>query len=167
MKGIRIAILNIRSERSGVLKAALRALKQGNVDDGVLQETKLMDGIHMWQVSGYAIWATAAKSRHRGGISILKRGCGVTGKGHCQLWTKRGKILADIGVSYIVRRWSVRATKRRASCPLNRTGNAGRYEGNVGNLVRGPQRKANGTARHHGGRSSNGADGQWDGRHDS
>ena len=44
--GIRIATLNIRSGRAGVMEAELRILKQGNVDVGVLQETNLTYRIH-------------------------------------------------------------------------------------------------------------------------
>ena len=44
---IRLATLNIRSGRAGGLELALRALRQGNIDVGVLQETKLTDRIHV------------------------------------------------------------------------------------------------------------------------
>ena len=44
-----IATLNISSGRAGGLKAELRALRQGNVGVGVLQETKLTDRIHARQ----------------------------------------------------------------------------------------------------------------------
>ena len=53
---IRIATLNIRSGRAGALEAVLRAPKKGNVDVGVLQETKLKDGIHAQQGAGYSVW---------------------------------------------------------------------------------------------------------------
>ena len=43
---IRLASLNIRTGRARVLETALRALQQGNVDVGFLQETKLTQGIH-------------------------------------------------------------------------------------------------------------------------
>ena len=46
MGKIRLATLKIMSGREGGLDVALRALRQGNVDVGVLQETKLMGGIH-------------------------------------------------------------------------------------------------------------------------
>ena len=49
---IRLATLNIRSGRAGGLEAALRALRQGNIDVGVLKETKLTDGIHARQGEG-------------------------------------------------------------------------------------------------------------------
>ena len=44
--GIRLATLNIRSGRAGGLEAALRVLRQGKIDVGVLQETKITDNIH-------------------------------------------------------------------------------------------------------------------------
>ena len=37
VKEIRLAIIQIRSRRAGGMEAALRALRQGNVDVGVLQ----------------------------------------------------------------------------------------------------------------------------------
>ena len=52
---IRILFLNIRFGRAGRMEEALRALKQGNVDVGVLQETKLTDGTHACHRMGYAV----------------------------------------------------------------------------------------------------------------
>ena len=52
-KGIRLATLKIRSGKAGGVEAALRDLRQGKVDMGVLKETKLTDGIHAWQGEGY------------------------------------------------------------------------------------------------------------------
>ena len=46
--GIRLATINIMSGRAGGLEAVLGYLKQGNLDVGVLQDTKLTDGIHTW-----------------------------------------------------------------------------------------------------------------------
>ena len=54
---IRITLLNISSDWMGVLEAALRALQQGNVGLGFLQETKLTKGIHMRYIAGYTVWA--------------------------------------------------------------------------------------------------------------
>ena len=59
-KGIRIASLNIRSGQAGGLEAALRALQQGNIDVGVLQETKLMRGVHTRYRAGCDVWETQA-----------------------------------------------------------------------------------------------------------
>ena len=70
---IRIATLNIRSGRVGVLETALRALRQGNIGMGVLQETELTGRIHMRLSSGYNVWATEAESQHRGGVAIVWR----------------------------------------------------------------------------------------------
>ena len=52
---------------------ALRALHQGNIDIGVLQELKLTQGIHTWNGSGYDVWATEAEIHHRGGIAVAWR----------------------------------------------------------------------------------------------
>ena len=65
-KEIWIASLNIRSGGWGGLEAALRALHQGKLDVGVLQETKLTQGVHMHYGAGYYIWATHAESIHWG-----------------------------------------------------------------------------------------------------
>ena len=70
---IRIASLNIRLGRAGRLEAALRDLKQGNVEVRVLQETRLMDGIHAHHRAGYAVCATVAESRHWGEVTVVQR----------------------------------------------------------------------------------------------
>ena len=57
-KGIRIAPLNIRLGQAGGLDVALRELQKGNVDVGVLHETKLARRIHKCYGAGYAVWAT-------------------------------------------------------------------------------------------------------------
>ena len=53
-----------------MLEAALRALQQGNVNIGVLQEKKLTQGIHTQHGAGYDVWATEEKSQYWGGIAI-------------------------------------------------------------------------------------------------
>ena len=52
---IRLAALNIRSGRTGGLETTPRALRQGKVDVGILQETKLTDGIHARNGEGYTV----------------------------------------------------------------------------------------------------------------
>ena len=47
-----LAMLNIRSGGVGGMEAVLRALRQSNLDVGVLHETKLTDRIHAWQGGG-------------------------------------------------------------------------------------------------------------------
>ena len=71
--GIKLATLNIRSGRAVGLEAALRAMNQVNVYVDILQETKLWDRIHARQGAGYAVWASTAESRHRGGVSVVWR----------------------------------------------------------------------------------------------
>ena len=46
---IRLTTLNIRSGRAGGMEAVLRALRQGNVDVGVLQTMKSTEMIHVRQ----------------------------------------------------------------------------------------------------------------------
>ena len=48
-------------------------LRQGNIDVGVIKETKLTDRIHARQGEGYSIWATWAEIKHRGGIEVVWR----------------------------------------------------------------------------------------------
>ena len=55
MGRIRLVTINIRLGRVGVLEADLRLLQQGNVGVVVLQETKLMDVIHVRQGDGYSV----------------------------------------------------------------------------------------------------------------
>ena len=80
--GIRIATLNIRLGRARGLEAALRALQQGNVNIGVLQETKLTQGIHKRHGAGHDVWEIEAEIWHRGGNSsgVESKG-GVAGRG--------------------------------------------------------------------------------------
>ena len=71
MSRIRVASLNIMSEKAVDLEAALQALKQGNIDVGVLQETNIMDGIHARNGVGYTVCYMGAEIRHRGGIMMV------------------------------------------------------------------------------------------------
>ena len=66
---IKIASLNIRLGQAGRLEAVLWASKQGNVDVGFLQETKLTEGIRTRYGAGYAVWVTEAGSRHWGAVT--------------------------------------------------------------------------------------------------
>ena len=62
---------NIRNGRNGGLEVALRGISQANMDLGILQETKLTDGIYTRGSTGYSVVATDAPSRHRGGVAIF------------------------------------------------------------------------------------------------
>ena len=68
---IQISSLNIRSGQEGGLKAALQSLKQVNFGIRVLQETSLMEGIHMWYRARYRVRKMEAESRHMGSISTI------------------------------------------------------------------------------------------------
>ena len=48
-------------------------MSQSNMDLGILQETKLTDGIYTCGSAGYSVVATDAPSRHRGGVAIFHR----------------------------------------------------------------------------------------------
>ena len=70
---IRFGTYNIRNRRNIGLEAALRGVSQSNMDLGILQETKLTDGIYTFGSAGYSVVATDAPSRHRGGVTIFHR----------------------------------------------------------------------------------------------
>ena len=48
-------------------------MSQANMDLGILQETKLTDGIYTHGSAGYSVIATDAPSRHRGGVTLFYR----------------------------------------------------------------------------------------------
>ena len=70
---IRFGTYNIRNGRNGGLEVALWGVSQANMDLGILQETKLTDGIYTRRSAGYSVVATDAPSRHRGGVAIFHR----------------------------------------------------------------------------------------------
>ena len=72
-RGNRLATLNIRSATVGGLEVALRELKQGNVDVGVLKETKFMEGVYARQGAGYTVCILEAEGRHWGVIPVVWR----------------------------------------------------------------------------------------------
>ena len=70
---IRFGTYYIRNVRKGGLEAALRGMSQANMDLGILQETKITDGIYTRGSAGYSIIATDAPSQHRGGVTLFYR----------------------------------------------------------------------------------------------
>ena len=68
---IRFGTYNIRNGRNRGLEAALRGMSQANMDLGILQETKLTDGIYTRRSAGYSVVATDAPSQHRGSVAIF------------------------------------------------------------------------------------------------
>ena len=70
---IRFGIYNICNGRNGGLEAALRGMSQANMDLGILQETKLIDGMYTRGSAGYSLVATDAPSQHHGGVAIFYR----------------------------------------------------------------------------------------------
>ena len=70
---IRFGTYNIRNGRYGGLEVALRGMSQANMDLGILQETKLTDGIYTRGSAGYSVVATDAPIRHRGSVAIFYR----------------------------------------------------------------------------------------------
>ena len=59
---IRFGTYNIRNGRKGGLEAALRGMFQAKLDLGILQETKLTDGIYNRRSASYSVIATDAPS---------------------------------------------------------------------------------------------------------
>ena len=55
------------------MEATLRGVSQANIDLGILQETKLTDGIYTRGSAGYSVIATDAPSQHRGGVALFYR----------------------------------------------------------------------------------------------
>ena len=70
---IRFGTYNIRNRRNGGMDSALRGLAQANMDLGIFQETKCMDGIYTCESAGYSVVATDAPSRHRDGVAVFYR----------------------------------------------------------------------------------------------
>ena len=68
---IRLGTYNIRNGRSGGLESALRGMAQANIDLGVFQETKCIDGIYTCKSARYRVVATDSPSRHRSGVALF------------------------------------------------------------------------------------------------
>ena len=59
---IRFGTYNIRNGRRGGLELELRGMSQANMDLGILQETKITNGIYTRGSAGYTVIATDAPS---------------------------------------------------------------------------------------------------------
>ena len=70
---IRFGTYNIRNGRKGGLESALRGVSQANMDLGILQETKIANGVYTRGSAGYKVIAADAPSRHRGGVALFYR----------------------------------------------------------------------------------------------
>ena len=70
---MRFGTYNIRNGRNRVLESALRGMSQANMDLGIFQETKCIDGIYTRNSAGYRVVATDSPSRHRGGVELFNR----------------------------------------------------------------------------------------------
>ena len=90
---IKFCTYNIRNGRNGGLEAALRGMEQANLDMGILQETKITDGVYTRASAGYRVVATDMPSRHSGGIAMFyRKGGEVCSGGGEAVWAKRPKI---------------------------------------------------------------------------
>ena len=70
---IRFGTYNICNGRKGGLESALRGMSQANMDLGILQETKITNGVYTRGSAGYKVIATDAPSRHCGGVALFYR----------------------------------------------------------------------------------------------
>ena len=68
---IRFGTYKIRNGRNGGLETALRGMSQANMDLGILQETKITDGIYTRGSASYSVIATDAPIQHHGGDAIF------------------------------------------------------------------------------------------------
>ena len=68
---IRFGTYNIRNGRNGGLELALRGMGKSNVDVGVFQETKLMEGIYTRILDGYKVVTMLAPRRHHRGLALF------------------------------------------------------------------------------------------------
>ena len=55
------------------MESALRGMSQANMDLGILQETKIINGVYTRGSASYKVIATDAPSRHRGGVALFYR----------------------------------------------------------------------------------------------
>ena len=101
---IRFSTYNIRNGRNGVLDSALMGMKQANVDLGVLQKTKVADGIHTHASADFHILADNAPSRHRGGITVFYQN---TPHFRVKYYQPHGPNVASFQVASGSRRWFV------------------------------------------------------------
>ena len=70
-KMIRFGTFNIQNGQNGGLELVLHGMSQGQVDCGVLQETKLTKGVNMQESSGFWVMGTESLSAHHGGVEIF------------------------------------------------------------------------------------------------
>ena len=70
---IKFGTYNIRNGINGGLEAELRGMEQANMDLGVMQETKITNGVYTRASAGYRVVATDAPSQHRGRIALFYR----------------------------------------------------------------------------------------------
>ena len=70
---IRFGTYNIRNFRKWGLESELWGMSQANMDLGILQETKITNGVYTRGSARYKVIATDAPSRHRGGVALFYR----------------------------------------------------------------------------------------------
>ena len=100
---------NIRNGQKGGLEAALRGMSQANMDLGILQETKLTDGVYTCGLASYNVIATNAPSRHRGGVALFYRSTPPFSSGDGgEVWAQRDGISSGGRGAKVVHRRGIR-----------------------------------------------------------
>ena len=114
------------------METALRGLSQANMDLGILQETKLTDGIYTRGSAGYSVITTDAPSRHRGGVALFYRS-----KPHfvVEAVEKFGHNVLGFQLSTGARRWFI----VRAYIVLEDTETMERVVAAIGKMTRGAE----------------------------
>ena len=70
---IRFRSYSIRNGQNSGLESDLRGMSQTNLDLGVIQESKITDGIYTRRSDGYSIFTTDGPTRHRSGVAVFYR----------------------------------------------------------------------------------------------
>ena len=86
---------------------ALRGMSQANMDLGILQETKLTDGIYTRGSDGYSAIATDAPSRHCGGVALFYRSKPHFVVEAVEVWSQCAGFPTSDGGAMVVHRWGV------------------------------------------------------------
>ena len=68
---IHFGTYNIKNGRNEGLESALRGVSQSNIGLRVFQETKVTEGIYMWEYSRYMVVESEAPSTHSRGIAMF------------------------------------------------------------------------------------------------
>ena len=68
---VRFVTYNNQNSRNGGLKLELCRMAQSKIDMGLLQDTKIIDGVYSQETAGFFVIALDALSRHCGGVALF------------------------------------------------------------------------------------------------